>query len=226
MLKENGFAALRTYEGGSEVSVCETNPAGSVTGIGHGLAGNGGRIHGHKILKFVLAVDPKRLAKRAKSMGWIHIPVMGGAETHAPVVAILVPVCTKIMAVAAFKVYKFAKNAFLNHPEAGHLKGIVAAVFQHHAVHAGAFCGVYKRPAFLYGNGGRHLQGNILAAFHGIDSNLGMELPGGGNIHKVNVRKFAEAFPAVWSNEFKCLGAAPVQERFLAIGHRLRIKVA
>jgi hypothetical protein len=130
------------------------------------------------------------------------------------------------MAVAAFEVRKLSKNTFPNHPEAGHLKGIIAAVFQHHAVHAGAFCGVYKRPAFLYGNGGRHLQGNILAAFHGIDSNLGMELPGGSNIHKVNVRKFAEAFPAVWSNEFKCLGAAPVQERFLAIGHRPRIEVA
>ena len=170
-------------------------------------------------------MDVKKLAKGADTMRWIDVSVVLCAEAHAPVVAVFVPVGGEVVAVPALNVDDISKNALTGHPEAGHFKGIVAAVLQHHAVHARALCSLYQSPAFLHGGCCRNLQGHVLAAFHGVDAHCGVKLPGGSHVHKVKVRELTETLPGIRTRELLCRSTAFIGQYFLRVRHGTGIQV-
>ena len=142
-------------------------------------------------------VDVEHLAHGADTVGRIHISADFLVVVEPPVVPILVPERIEVVAVSAFHMDNFAEEPALGHLERRHLKEVVDAVLQHHAVFAGLFGLVDQAPDLVHVEGCGHLDGHMLAAFHGIHGNRIMVEPVGADVHQIDVSLLTEAAPGL-----------------------------
>jgi hypothetical protein len=89
--------------------------------------------------------------------------------------------------ISALGVNHFAENAVFYHPEQGHFFPSVAAVFEEHAVIAGALICSDDLPAFVYRSRPAALDGGVFAGFHRGGGKIAVRLPGRRNDNAVDV---------------------------------------
>ena len=118
------------------------------------------------------------------------------------------------MLIAALAVDDRAEEPFPDHAHDHHFVPVVAAVFEHHAVDAGALVGLDEGPAVLEGIRAAHLRADLLAAVHGVNGRGDVVFPGGEDADHVHVVPLDEG--AVVRRG----GHVPVF-LFLAVGHGL-----
>lgn len=112
----------------------------------------------------------------------------------------------QVVYISTFHVHDFTEQALSCHVQRGQGKGIIATVFQHDAVAAGAFGGVYQLPALGYGHGGGHFDGNMLTLLHGVGGHRGMRQPVRTYDDEVDIRVATHLLPAVFSGITGCGG--------------------
>ena len=116
---------------------------------------------------------------------------MGGIVFTVPVQVVPQPVVAvflaagdfipQVMMVAAGTVDNAAHHTLTNHVQNHQLPLTVAAVFQHHAGNTGFLVGFHQLPAFLQRVGAANLKGGVFSGLHGLDGQIHMGFPGGGN---------------------------------------------
>ncbi len=92
---------------------------------------------------------------------------------------------------------------------------------------AGFLGGVYESPYLVEGHGGGHLDGGVLAVFHGVETHGRMVVPVGGYVHKVDVVALNKLLPCVFRTAV-CGGALNSRsvKDFLAFLNIGAVKVA
>ena len=113
---------------------------------------------------------------------------------------------TQVVYIGTFYVHDFTEQALSCHIQRGQGKGVIAAVFQHDAVAAGALGSVHQLPAFGYGHGSGHFDGNMLALLHGVGRHRGMCQPVRTYNDEVDIGITAHLLPAVFSGITGCSG--------------------
>ena len=101
------------------------------------------------------------------------------------------PEVVEVVLVGSLHMKHLAEESLLRHVQGRDLEEVVDAVLQHHTMQAGALAGVDELPYFLQGHGGRHLDGHVLAVFHGVECQGNVVYPVGGNIDEVDVLPIA-----------------------------------
>ena len=138
MLNEDGLTLLGAQHGHGDVTVLEVRAG--LTGAGCNMLGTVERIcvHGHKCGEAVSAVDIENLAYGAESVGRIKVSPMLLVELKAPVVPVTAPIGIKVVVIGTFCMDDVSENTLLCHGKGCELKEVIAAVFQNHAMLAGA----------------------------------------------------------------------------------------
>ena len=227
VLDEDGLAFLGTDEGGSLVAGRESGVGLVVKLLGHLGTVEGLRVHGDEGLHAIAAVEVHDLGHRAEAVRGIQVAPVLLVLLQAPVAGVGLPEGIQVVLVGTLGVDGFADGAGLDHREGGHLEEVIAAVLKHDAVTAGAFGRVHEGPDVLEGTGGRHLDGGVLALFHGVEGHGDVVAPVGAHIHDIQVLLLAEGLPGlVGTGIFLRGGEALVSEELLAGGDPLGQDVA
>ena len=168
------------------------------------------RRNGHQVVKTVTPVDVQTLRDWSQAVRRVEVAV-AQVFLEAPHVGIggLVEVhLQEVVDVGTFGVDKFAKHAIADHIQGQLLKKVVTTVLQHHTMALGLFGGFHQLPTFVDGFGCGHFCGGVFALLHGVNGHRGVQAPGGGNVHQIDVRAFTHGFPAVVATVFAGFGAA------------------
>ena len=205
MLYEHGLAIDRADERRGLVAVLEVGALLVHQPLHHLRTVTGFRVHRHKVLHAVAAVDVQHLAVGTDAVGGIDVPAVFHVIIQTPVVPIFRPEVVEVVQIGALHVQHLPEKTLLGHVQHGDLEKVVDAVLQHHAVLAGAFAGVDEQPYLVQRHGGGHLDSHVLAVFHGIDGQRHMVHPVGGDVDKVDVVAVAHRLVG--------LGAATVARR-------------
>ena len=112
----------------------------------------GRSIHRHEIIHLVATVDVHDLADRSKTMGRIIVTAVGHVVVKAPGLAVI-PVLCEVVDICSLDMVDLAEQALLCHIKSGHLKEVIAAVFEDGAMAACALRHVNEIPAILDGHG-------------------------------------------------------------------------
>ena len=176
-------------------------------------------IHCNQCSEAVATVDVQTLSHRTQAVSRINVTTVLHVVLHAPVQIVLVviirvfpvsiPEVFQAVDVGALGTDDVAEYAVLSHCQGVHLVIVVAAVFQDEAMLAGLLTHVDQAPALVQVHGTRHLDGSMLAVFHGTLSHWEMVVPVGSDVNQVDVWALAQflvtLFSAVDGSRFQAL---------------------
>ena len=194
MLDLDEFLLLGLDQADRVVAVLAVVFVAELLGSDFPVVGRG--VHGDEVIHLVAAVDIEHLADRAQAMGRIVVSPVVDVVVHAPGFA-PVPILGQEVDVGAFHVIYFAEESMLGHVQGGHLKEVVAAVLEHHAVTAGFLAGVHQLPAIFDRHGRRDLYGDMMTVLHGIYGDRNVVQPVRRDVDQVDVIPFAQLFVGI-----------------------------
>lgn len=130
-------------------------------------------------------------------MGGVGIASVAADDIrHPPVVG------TKVVDVGTLAMCDFAEETSAVHFHKPEVERVVTAVLKHGADALCVVGGFDELPTFLYGGGGRHLYGHILALLHGVYGDGRVAFPVGADEDDVDVRLLTQLLPAVGRGEY------------------------
>ena len=218
------------------VSVAEVVTGLARLGLDEFLAVHALRVHGDERHHAVAAVYVEGLRHGSESVRGIEVATVVAVVFQSPsqlvgirsvgVLPVVVPEVVEVVDVCALCAQYLSEYAVLRHVERAHLKPVVAAVFQDHAVELLLLGEVHQLPALLQVHGRWHLVGHVLAVLQRTSCHDGVMLPVCGDIDEVNVVAAAEGLVALGARIDGCGRQSVLAQGLVELGCARLLKVA